>query len=114
MGHELCSNLTNIVHEELAQLTAERRVHEGSSLTGKSPPSPPKYNGCKGIGKLSVEVWLMQFLDWCTLHSVPASRRIFHAIQALEGDAVQNIVTLSELCSLTVRFQIAGMYSGLA
>ena len=89
IGYDLRSDLTSIVREELAQLTAEGRTREGPSLTGLPPPSPPKYNGSKGPGKLSVEACLMQFLDRCELHSVRVQRRVCHAVQALEGDALQ-------------------------
>jgi hypothetical protein len=56
---------------------------------GKHPPPPPKYNGDKGEGKVSINAWLLHFLEWCNLYSVPTSKWVAHAILALEGAAIE-------------------------
>ena len=60
-----------------------------SNIADKHPPAPPKFNGDKGDGKVSFNAWLLHFLDWCALHSVPTSRRVAYAVQALEASAVE-------------------------
>ncbi len=76
-----------LLNAKVAELTEGRST---DSPSGKNPPSAPKFNGVKGPGKLTVEAWLLQYVDWCELHNVPAAKRVSYAIQALEGDAVQN------------------------
>ena len=61
-----------------------------SNIAGKHPPPPPKFNGDKGDSKVSINAWLLHLLDWCALHSVAPSRRVAHAVQALEGFAVED------------------------
>ena len=59
------------------------------TISGKHPPAPPKYSGDKGDGRVSINAWLLHFVEWCTLYSVPAHRRVAYAILALEGAAVE-------------------------
>ena len=61
-----------------------------SNIAGKHPPPPPKFNGDKGDSKVSINAWLLHFLDWCALHSVAPSKRVAYAVQALEGSAVED------------------------
>ena len=65
--------------------------------SGKTPRNPPRYNSLKGAGRLTVDAWLLQFVDWCTLYAVPMHQRVSYAIQALEGDAVQNWYNLKRV-----------------
>ena len=60
-----------------------------SNIAGKPSPAPPKFYGDKGDGKVSINAWLLHFLDWCALHSIFTSWRVAYAVQALEGSAVQ-------------------------
>jgi len=76
-----------LLNAEVAELTEGRST---DSPSGKNPPSAPKFSSVKGPGKLTVEAWLLQYVDWCELHNVPAVKRVSYAIQALEGDAIQN------------------------
>ena len=85
------------VREELARVTAGHAAPPVEGASGKHPPSPPKFNGVRGPGKLTIEAWLLQFIDWCSLHSVPAHKRVSYAVQALEGDAVQNLYNLKRV-----------------
>lgn len=53
-------------------------------------PSSPKFSGVRGEGKLTVDIWLMQYLVWCEFTPVPLNKRVICAVQCLEGQAVQN------------------------
>ena len=57
---------------------------------GKHLPSPPKFTGDKGEGKVTINAWSLHFLEWCTLYSVPAHKRVAHAILTLEGPAIES------------------------
>ena len=53
-------------------------------------PSPPTFSGVRGDGKLTVDIWLMQFLDWCELAHIALDKGVQCAVQCLEGQSVQN------------------------
>ena len=53
-------------------------------------PSPPTFTGIRGSGKPTVDVWLMQFLDWCELAGISSDKRVQCAVQCLEGQAVSD------------------------
>ena len=61
-----------------------------SNIAGKHLPPPPKFNGDKEDRKVSINAWLLHFLDWCALHRVTPSMRVSYAVQAIEGSAVQD------------------------
>ena len=83
------------IREKLARVTAGHAAPPVEGASGKNPPSPPKFNGVRGSGKLTIESWLLQFID--CLYSVPAHKRVSYAVQALEGDAVQNFYNLKRV-----------------
>ena len=91
----------NLQLTELKEQLAGRPLEGGGrSIEGpssKHPSSPPKFNGTKGSGRLTIEAWLLQFVDWCDLHAIPAPKRVLYAIQALEGEAVQNWYNLKRV-----------------
>ena len=53
-------------------------------------PSPPKFSGVRGDGKLPDDIWLMQLSDWCEYIQIALPKRVGCAVQCLEGQAVQN------------------------
>ena len=64
---------------------------------GKHPPAPPKFSGIQGDDKVSIKAWLLHFLEWCNLYSVPTSKWVAHAILALEGPAIETWYSRKQL-----------------
>ena len=70
-----------------------RRVGEADGADPGAPsgklrlPSPPTFSGVRGDGKLAVDIWLMQSLDWCELAHVALDKRVQCAVQCLEGQS---------------------------
>ena len=73
-------------------MTASHIASPVEGACGKNPPSPPNFIGTRGPGKLIIEAWLLQFIDWCSLYNVPAHKRVSYTVHALEGDVVQTFI----------------------
>ena len=94
VAYDLRRDIPELIRSAAAALASARgpTVADGTVVPTpcKHPPSPPKFTGDKGEGKVTINAWLLHFLEWCTLYSVPAHNRVAHAILALEGPAVES------------------------